>query len=184
MYQLWGGGCPFAIHEDGTRYLYDRNGTKVQLLGISGQIFHELKHNPLYSNVLCALVSTTDEPQWALECLEKFHTPTSLIPLYSCVDSFQIYKANKQKHFQRIKEEYSSAAAGAHAAAGGSGGGALEYHEMLFFDNEMYNINSVRKLGVHCIYCPDGMTEEIWEYGLAQYAAAAAMAASDQGRGR
>jgi magnesium-dependent phosphatase-1 len=168
MYQLWGGGSPFQIHGDGTKYLHDCNGTKVRLLGISGQILHDLKFNPLYSDVICAFASTTDEPEWAHECLQKFHTTTSLVPLITCVDSPQIYKANKQKHFQKMKEEYSNV--------------NLQYHEMLFFDNEMYNINSVKKLGVHCVYCPDGMTQEIWESGLAQYAVATA--AGDQGRGR
>ena len=42
----------------------------------------------------------------------------------------------------------------------------IEFHEMLFFDNEMRNIHNVEKLGVKCVYCPDGMTESIWEDGL------------------
>lgn len=40
---------------------------------------------------------------------------------------------------------------------------------MLFFDNEMGNIKSVSKLGVKCVYCPDGMTERIWDEGLKMF---------------
>jgi magnesium-dependent phosphatase 1 len=71
----------------------------------------------------------------------------------SYIDSSQIYKANKQEHFQKLKREYKS----------------IEYSEMLFFDNEMGNIRSVSKLGVKCIYCPDGMTQAIWDEGLKKF---------------
>lgn len=37
---------------------------------------------------------------------------------------------------------------------------------MLFFDNEINNIRNVEKLGVKCIFCPDGMTHEIWLQGI------------------
>jgi hypothetical protein len=73
----------------------------------------------------------------------------------SCVDSVQIYKANKKTHFQNLKKEYP----------------ALEYHDMIFFDNEMGNIRSVSALGVHCVFCPDGLTEEIWGSALREFAA-------------
>ena len=69
------------------------------------------------------------------------------------IDSSQIYKSNKQEHFKKLKLEY----------------GSIEYSEMLFFDNEMGNIKSVSKLGVKCVYCPDGMTERIWDEGLKMF---------------
>ena len=37
---------------------------------------------------------------------------------------------------------------------------------MLFFDNENGNIRTVSKLGVRCVYTPDGMTNEKWIEGL------------------
>ena len=43
--------------------------------------------------------------------------------------------------------------------------------DMIFFDNEYGNIQTVAKMGVCCIYCPDGVTKEIWEQGLEQFAA-------------
>ena len=41
-----------------------------------------------------------------------------------------------------------------------------DYDTMLFFDNERYNIDSVSQLGVKCVYCPDGLTEEAWREGM------------------
>ena len=35
-----------------------------------------------------------------------------------------------------------------------------------FFDNELRNIRSVEKLGVVCIYTPDGMTRDAWHQAL------------------
>lgn len=155
MYMLWGGGSPFKRVGDGTSQLKDCAGNNVCLLGVSGSIFHELRHDPKWSCTICALVSCTDEPSWAQECLELFKTTPKNDSLASCVDSMQIYKGNKQNHFKRLKKQYPH----------------IEYSEMLFFDNEMGNIRSVSALGVHCVYCPDGMTEQIWDDSLLEFTA-------------
>lgn len=43
-------------------------------------------------------------------------------------------------------------------------------HTQVFFDNERWN-GEVAKLGVVFVYTPDGMTEEVWQEGLKEYAA-------------
>ncbi len=53
-------------------------------------------------------------------------------PINTVVHSSQIYKANKQMHFQALKEEFPE----------------ISYKEMLFFDNERGNIQNVSRLGV------------------------------------
>jgi magnesium-dependent phosphatase-1 len=100
-------------------------------------------------------VSCTDEPTWAQECLTKFKTTPANESLSVCVDSSQIYKANKQTHFQMLQKEYPD----------------IAFSEMMFFDNEMHNVKSVRKLGVHGVCCPNGMTEEVWQEALIEYSA-------------
>ena len=45
----------------------------------------------------------------------------------------------------------------------------IEFHQMVFFDNEIGNIRNVSQLGVHSVFCPDGMTREIWNRGLADF---------------
>ena len=65
-----------------------------------------------------------------------------------------IYKSNKQEHFRRLKSEFPD----------------IDFSDMIFFDNEYGNIRDVSKLGVTSVYCPDGMTQEIWMKGLEQFA--------------
>jgi hypothetical protein len=40
---------------------------------------------------------------------------------------------------------------------------------MVFFDNQMNNINVGRKLGVHSIYTPEGVTHDIFEESIASF---------------
>ncbi len=153
MYQLWGGGPPFKHHSNG-KDLIDRAGTSVRLLGITAQILADIHSNEHFRNkaTKIAWVSCTDEPEWADECLAKFKTAHGL-PLNAVVDSSEIYKSNKQSHFRNLQRKYPD----------------IAFEDMLFFDNESGNINTVSRLGVKSIYCPDGMTKEVWEHGLRQY---------------
>jgi magnesium-dependent phosphatase 1 len=149
MYQLWGGGPPFNVVPN-TNDLVDRNGTKVKLLGISAEVLHDLRHEPLLGCPKIAWVSCCDEPAWAEECLTKFVTEPSRLPLCHIAHASEIYDANKQAHFKSLRELYPD----------------IEFSEMLFYDNQMNNIHSVSKLGVKCVFCPMGVTEEAWEEGL------------------
>lgn len=63
-----------------------------------------------------------------------------------------IYKANKRDHFEKIRQQT-----------------GIEYEDMLFFDNQMNNINDVGKLGVKCLYCPDGLSMKSWKKGLKMF---------------
>lgn len=150
MYQLWGGGAPFRIAENNIDLL-DRSNTVVKLLGISSHILHDLQTNVSFKdmNTKVAWVSCTDEPDWAEECLEKFQTAGNA-SLASVAHSVQIYKADKCCHFRNLKKEFSD----------------IDYSEMLFFDNERSNINSVSRLNVKCVYAPHGMTQEAWMRGI------------------
>ena len=153
MYMLWGGGAPFSRVGDGSRSLQDRKGETVRLLGVSGPVFEDLRHGDEWTDTVCALVSCTDEPAWAEDCLSKFTTPSGH-SLKSCVDSSQIYKANKKVHFQNLRKDFPH----------------IEYTDMMFFDNEEGNIHSVSTLGVHCVYCPEGLTDHIWRESLKSFA--------------
>ena len=67
-------------------------------------------------------------------------------------DFEEIYKGNKQRHFISLKDR-----------------SGCEFSEMLFFDNERGNCTQVGTLGVKCVYCPDGLTAEAWEEGIAMF---------------
>eukprot|EP00596_Hydrurales_sp_CCMP1899_P007321 CAMPEP_0119036514 /NCGR_PEP_ID=MMETSP1177-20130426/4264_1 /TAXON_ID=2985 /ORGANISM="Ochromonas sp, Strain CCMP1899" /LENGTH=196 /DNA_ID=CAMNT_0006996489 /DNA_START=85 /DNA_END=675 /DNA_ORIENTATION=+ len=152
MYQLWGGGAPFKADSDGTQRLFDKKGSIVKLLGRSSYILEELKGEDRWSETVVAWVSSCDEPKWAEECLQKFKTSAGK-SIGDYADSSHIYGDNKQVHFKKLKAEFKS----------------IDYSEMIFFDNQMNNINSVSKLGVHCVYCPEGMTQKIWDDGLIKF---------------
>eukprot|EP00040_Diaphanoeca_grandis_P016878 m.87552 g.87552 ORF g.87552 m.87552 type:complete len:179 (+) comp26085_c0_seq1:164-700(+) len=153
MYQLWGGGAPFKVVGDGTKELRDRSHQPVVLLGAIGEILHELQTDAIWADTKVAWVSCTDEPSWADECLKKFHTSGN-VPIGTIAHSSQIYKSNKKVHFQRLREQYADVA----------------YEDMIFFDNENGNIRNVSSIGVHSVFCPDGMTREVWNKGLMDFA--------------
>jgi len=146
MYMLWGGGSPFSFVNNYN--LLDRSGQKVKLLGISGEILDTINTKEEWSDTKVAWVSCTDEPSWADECMNKFKTPMD-VPLVERVHEQCIFKDNKRVHFQELKKRT-----------------GVEFVDMIFFDNEKYNIESVSKLGVCSVYCPDGMTRAIWEKGI------------------
>ena len=147
MYMLWGGGAPFEV-VDAKRTLTDCRGQQVNLLGVSGQILHDINTKEEFKDTHVAWVSKTDEPSWADECLRKFETPGG-IHLIETAQHSHSYKGSKAEHFRNLQRETNVA-----------------FEDMLFFDNESGNIRTVGALGVPSIYCPDGMTQNIWEEGL------------------
>ena len=145
MYQL-SDGPPFTYlssSEAKTNY-----GSVVKLIGDTANIIDFLYEN----KIILAWVSCTDEPDWADELLNNFKTAKGVLLSTACGSS-QIFKANKQEHFRRLKKQFPD----------------IEYNEMVFFDNEHHNVASVEKLGVHSVYCPRGLTKDIWADALAKY---------------
>lgn len=92
-----------------------------------------------------AVASRTDEPEWADNCLKWLvaHDGSSL---KSCFDHVEIGFSDKTKHFENL-----------HRRTG------ISYENMVFFDNEKWNIRSVSRLGVKCLYTPNGMTRDAWK---------------------
>ena len=153
MYELWGGGAPFKAVKTGSTVskLVDKAGREVFLLeDIQNILSTIVRWN---AGVKIAWVSCCDEPSWADECLKLFTTADGAL-LNSICDSSQIFKANKQTHFARLKAQFPD----------------ISYDEMIFFDNEEGNIRNVEKIGVHCIYCPEGINAAMWNQTLQKYA--------------
>ena len=155
MYEMWGGGSPFTAKENG-KYLVDKKGERVNLLGDSRALLEKLIAHPAVESgeTTLGLASTCDEPEWARECLNKFtlRQRDKLVPMGSVFQHHEIFKANKREHFKRIQK-----ATGA------------EFADMIFFDNQTNNIHDVSPLGVHCVYTPEGQTMGYWEKGIADW---------------
>ena len=150
MYQLWGGGAPFKKQADGT--LLDKSGTKCYMMGDTAAIIRELKTDPKWKDTKVAYCSCTDEPSWADECMLKFEVGDG-ITLQSAVDIKEIFKSQKTTHFKNIQKKT-----------------GIAFEDMIFYDNEEHNCRTVKSLGVHCVYTPRGMTREVWESSLADFA--------------
>lgn len=101
--------------------------------------------------IQAAIASRTDEPAWARKCM-GWLTAADGTPLSSCFDHVEISYADKRRHFESL-----------HRKTG------IPYEQMCFFDNEHGNIRSVSKLGVKCLYTPDGMTREAWREALGMF---------------
>jgi len=154
MYELWGGGAPFTATNDPNQIL-DSKHVPVTLCGDIRGTLQMLRQDATFSDTKVCYVSCTDEPTWAAECLELFKCDDGT-PLSKVVHAElnQIYKANKQTHFRQLQE-----------ATG------IAFADMVFFDNEKHNCQSVSKLGVVCIHCPNGMDKDVWTDALETFAA-------------
>ncbi|KAG7351255.1 magnesium-dependent phosphatase [Nitzschia inconspicua] len=178
MYQLYGnprlvkaeGHKLSAIEKHETRtteedkIITDKSGTPIRVFsGASYALadIHRLREEGY--EIQAAVASRTDEPDWAFFCMRhlavkvqgrKGGNAQELITLLDCFGSgsmkknplIQISYQDKTHHFKRL-----------HQATG------IPYEDMVFFDNENWNIRSVSKLGVKCIYTPDGMQKKHWD---------------------
>ena len=96
--------------------------------------------------IRAAVASRTDEPGWAKICMDHLVVEDGTT-LSQCFERnlIEISYQDKTHHFRRLHEKT-----------------GIPYQNMAFFDNEHWNIKQVSKLGVKCVYTPDGMTQKDW----------------------
>lgn len=153
MYELY--GPPFKVDKKNPQCLRDGSGELVRLMGASRDILNELATDNRWRNTTIAYVSRTDCPEWARACLRLFKIAPD-ISMDDLALEKEIYPGCKRTHFQRIYERTN-----------------IAYEDMLFFDNEVWNIEDVAPMGVCSVYTPRGMTVEVWDAGLKAFAKAA-----------
>lgn len=61
----------------------------------------------------------------------------------------EIYKGSKRGHFAKLQTKTK-----------------IPFTKMAFFDDDPYNIDDVKTLGVHCFLTPNGVTREIYNQAL------------------
>lgn len=93
------------------------------------------------------LASRTKWPNGAKDVL-------NLLQLKPYVKYMEIYPGQKMKHFERIKEE-----------------SGVDFGDMIFFDDELRNIEDVSKMGVHSVLVDHdkGVTEEVFHAELDKF---------------
>jgi magnesium-dependent phosphatase 1 len=125
MYQLRR-GSPFS-YDSAHCEAISSGGDKVRLLGDVRAIWGELYSSELWRPTEIAIASRCDEPEWARELLSTFE----VLPGVSMIDVaneklVRIHSGNKKNHFNEISK-----------ASG------VAFPEMLFFDDDPWNIEQV-----------------------------------------
>jgi len=110
--------------------LYDQNNRWIRLYDDVKLILEELRRR----NKIIVAASRTYEPDWAQELLHLFD-----IDKY--FDRKEIYPSSKVLHFKRIRNYFE-----------------ISYKEMVFFDDELRNIEEVRRLGVKTVFIRNGIS--------------------------
>ena len=154
MYHLWGGGgAPFRPQKSGD--LVDRAGTKVEIMADLRPILLEVKTDTKWANTKVGVASSCDEPGWARECIKNFGIGDN----FKLKDIFdpnltEIYKGSKSGHLREIAKK-----------------SKIPLEEMMFFDNEWGNCQTVAKIGVTVVYTPRGVTRQLFEEALNSFPA-------------
>ncbi|KXZ45106.1 hypothetical protein GPECTOR_58g555 [Gonium pectorale] len=153
MYML-DGGAPFRRDKSGA--VYDKRNTRIELMGASLDVLRELASDPKWEHTKVAYVSRTEYPEWAIPCLKTFlitEEKNGGRSMFDISSHNEIYPGSKITHFKAIHKD-----------------SGIPYEDMIFFDNERWNITECARLGITCIYTPRGMTREAWEKGLTEFA--------------
>lgn len=151
MYMM-SSGSPFSATEDPS-VMTSCRGERVRLLGAVREIWQELDKE---EEVGIAVASRCDVPAWARELLRsyKLEEGKTMWEAASEGELVEIYKGSKKKHFRALHEKT-----------------RIPYEQMLFFDDDPYNIREVGALGVVCVLTPDGVTRDAYRKGLELFAA-------------
>jgi len=141
-----------TIHQN--KLATDRRGVPITVFAGASHALSEINRMKKDSmDIEVAISSRTDEPGWAYQ-LMKWLVADDGRPLSKCFDEnlIEISYADKARHFESL-----------HRKTG------VPFEEMVFFDNEMWNIQSVGSLGVSCYHTPNGMTVEDWNKCLQDF---------------
>ena len=145
------GSC--TIHDN--KIVTDRRGTPITIFDGASHALSEINKMKKEDNfpIQVAISSRTDEPSWAYQCM-KWLVVSDGTPLEKCIDQnlIEISYSDKSKHFESLNRKT-----------------GIAFEDMVFFDNEFWNIQSVGNLGVKCFHTPHGMTHEAWNQALQEF---------------
>jgi magnesium-dependent phosphatase 1 len=131
----------------------DRRGTPITVFEGASHALSEINRQKKVKPLKVGISSRTDEPRWALQIMQWL-TVADGTPLANCFDNnlIEISYDNKSKHFMSLNRKT-----------------GIPFEDMVFFDNEYSNIQSVGSLGVKCYFTPEGMTKDVWNKCLADF---------------
>jgi magnesium-dependent phosphatase 1 len=110
--------------------IYDSENNKITLYPDVFQIIRQLTKR----GYTLGLASRTYEPSWANKLLDLFE-------IGNYFNFKEIYPSSKKEHFLQIRNK-----------------SKVPYNKMIFFDDELRNIEDVEKLGVKSVLVRNGIT--------------------------
>mmetsp|Transcript_22457 Transcript_22457/g.48682 ORF Transcript_22457/g.48682 Transcript_22457/m.48682 type:complete len:196 (-) Transcript_22457:1313-1900(-) len=131
----------------------DQRGTPITVFDGASYALSEINRMKKEMPLQVAISSRTDEPSWAYQIM-KWVVAADGTPLSKCFDEnlIEISYADKSTHFESLNRKT-----------------GIPFEDMVFFDNEHWNIQSVGQLGVKCYHTPNGMTREDWSQCLEDF---------------
>ncbi len=143
-FTLWDCGGTWCDHTEPPYqrrgdHICDAGGNKISLYADVAKILHYAQQQQLP----LALASRTYQPTWAKKLLQLFE-------IDNFFDVQQIFPDSKRTHFANIQQLT-----------------GIAYNNMLFFDDEMRNIQDVSSLGVKAVYVENGINWPIFQQQLA-----------------
>lgn len=118
--------------------VYDDDGSLMHLYGDVKIILEDLSS----SNIDVAVASRTTEPGWANNLLRLFD-----LDKYFAYK--EIYPSSKVKHFNELAKK-----------------SKIPFGQMLFFDDELRNIEEVGSLGVETVYVRNGINWKLYKSSM------------------
>lgn len=148
-YTLWPFWCDthisMPIHPSSDNSLVvDSQGDCFSFYDEVPMLLKLLKENP---NLKLCIASRTQTPMVAKKLLKNLHIDG--IPSENIFSQAMFGTESKVSHFERLKQLT-----------------GVEYHDMLFFDDEARNRDVQRQLGVVFCYVENGMTMHLYKQGL------------------
>ncbi|KAJ8598884.1 hypothetical protein CTAYLR_009973 [Chrysophaeum taylorii] len=145
MYML-GSGSPFRVTDD-PDVVVSSGGERVRLYSGVRDAWHELRA----AGTPVGVASRCDVPSWACELLRTYRVgDTTMADVAG--DLVEIYKGSKKKHFKALGKKTE-----------------IPFEDMLFFDDDPWNISEVSQLGVTCVLTPEGITRAVYEKAMADF---------------
>ena len=138
-----------------SKIVTDRRGTPITVFDGASHALAEINRlkKEKMPSLRAAISSRTDEPSWAYQIM-KWVVAADGTPLSKCFDQdlIEISYDNKARHMESLNRKT-----------------GIPFENMVFFDNEYWNIQSVEQLGVKCYHTPDGMTREHWSRCMEEF---------------
>ena len=140
-----------TIHQN--KIITDRRGTPITIFDGAAHALSEINRMKKDMPLQVVISSRTDEPSWAYQIM-KWLVVDDGTPLSKCFDEnlIEISYSDKSTHFESLNRK-----------------SGIAFEDMVFFDNEHWNIQSVGQLGVKCYHTPDGMRKEDWNQCLKDF---------------